>query len=194
METLMPVIQMVGRGRKMLTYGGYKDTKILGNPQYRNEELFSQMEHECENNSILCKEKSVCLVCDVTGIDCFVHSKAAPINLELIEAFGYRFIVENGQLKVTGYKNSNDLSKGDISFVKMLSRSSLVSGNISSPFQILSLRNNDLPLVSTSSWFNWTRQTYCDVKCDYCSADYDSKLRLNLEHFGCNPTDLIEIL
>ena len=193
-ETLLPVIQTVGKGRKMLTYGGYKDTKIVGYPQYRNEDLFNRLEQECKKKSILCKEKSVCLVCAANGIDCFVHSKSAPINHDLIEAFGYRFNMENGQLIVTGYKDSDFLSKGDISFIRMLSRSSLVSGKISSPFQILSPRLNDTSLVSTSSWFNWTRQTYCDVRCDYCSADYDSKIRLDLEHFGCNPTDLIEIL
>jgi hypothetical protein len=194
METLLPLIQMVGKGRKMLTYGGYKDTQVIGNPQYRNELLFNSIEQECEKYSIICREKSVCLVCAVTDIDCFVHSKAAPINLDLIEALGYKFHMENGQLIVTGYKGSTHLSKGDISFIRMLSRSSLVSGNISSPFQILSLRINDKPLVSTSSWFNWTRQTHCEVGCDFCSANYDSKLRLNLEEFGCNPTDLIEIL
>ena len=194
MDTLLPVIQMVGKGRKMLTYTGFKDSSIAGSPQYRNEPLFNFIEQKCREYSILCFEKSVCIVCAVNQTDCFVHCKTIPINLDLIEAFGYKFNIDNGQLIITGHKNNNNLSKGDISFIKMLSKSSLVSGNISSLSQILSFRIDNTPLVSTSSWFNWARQTNCIVGCDYCFAGYDSKTRIELDYYGCNPTDLIKIL
>ena len=194
METLLPVIQMVGKGKKMLTYTGFKNSSIVGCPQYRNEPLFNLIEQECHKHSILCYEKSVCIVCAINQTDCFVHCKTEPIHLDLIKALGYDFHVENGQLIVTGYNGNNYLSKGDISFIRMLTKSSLVSGNISSLAQILSFRIDNIPLVSTSSWFNWARQTNCVVGCDYCFAGYDSKTRIDLEYYGCNPPDLTKVL
>ena len=193
-ETLLPIIHMVGKGRKMLTYSGYRDPQILGSPKYRNELLFNLIQQACKDHSILCKEKCACMVSAVNKTDCWIHGKTAPMHLDLIKALGYKFYMEDEQLILTGYKDNHYMTKGDISFLRMISKSPFISGNISSPSEIISVRIDDHPLVCTSSWFNWAQQTYCAIECDYCFAAYKSKTRIDLENFGCNPTDLMKVL
>ena len=191
---LMPIIKMVAKGDQMLTYGGFKDPKISGSPQYRNENLFNHIEYECRKNGIFCNEKTVCLVNAVNHTDCFIHCKTKPKHLNLIKALGYKFYIKNEKLIITGYKGSDYLSAGDISFIKMICKSSLVIGDIKSQSQILSIQVNNTPLVCTSSWFNWARQTDCVVNCDYCFAGNEVESRIDLEYYGCNPIELINIL
>ncbi len=193
-ELLLPIIKMVGKGKRMLTYGGFKDPKITGSPQYKNENLFNRIEYECKKNGIVCTEKTVCLVNAINHTDCFVHCKTKPKHLNLIQALGYRFYIKDEKLIMTGYKDSDCLSAGDISFIKMICKSSLVIGDVKSQSQILSIRINNTPLVCTSSWFNWARQIDCAVKCDYCFASNEVESRIDLEYYGCNPIELINIL
>lgn len=193
-EYILPIIKMVSKGRRMLTYGGFKDPQIPASPQYRNEHLFNLIDCECKKNSVYCTEKTVCLVNAINHTRCFAHCKTKPINVELVKAFGYRVNIKDGKLIITGFRDSDCLSAGDISFIKMISKSSLVTGDVKSKSLILSFRANDIPLVCTSSWFNWARQTDCVVKCDYCFASNEVKTRIDLENYGCNPIELISLL
>lgn len=193
-DSLLPIIRLVKEGRKMLTFGGYRDPNTPGSPKYRNEGLFTQIKERCEEYGILCKEKCACMVSAVNGTDCWIHGKSAPAHLDLIEALGYDLITKDKIVEVTGYKGNEQVTKGDLSFIKMVSKSPLISGKLSSFSEILSFKINMTPLVCTSSWFNWASQKYCEVNCNYCFANYKSKVRIDLDEFGCNPADLLTII
>lgn len=193
-EILLPIIRLVEKGRKMLTFGGYRNPDMPGSPKYRNENLFTQIKDKCNELDILCKEKCACMVSAVNGRECWIHGKLAPTHLDLIEALGYDLLTVDNNVEVIGYKGNNRITKGDLSFIKMICNSSLISGKPSSFSEILSFKLNTTPLVCTSSWFNWANQQYCEVGCNYCFASYNSKVRIDLDEFGCNPTEIFNII
>lgn len=194
LEILSPIIDLVADGGKKLTYTGFRDSQIQGSPKYFNDKLFNQINELCAKKNILCKEKCACIISAAIKEPCPVHSKSSPINIELIKALGYNFSLNENGLNLLGYKNSLTITKGDLSFIRILSKSSFIY-NYNSPSEILSLKTKNYKyLVCTSSWFNWSKQVYCDVNCSYCFANYNSKVRIDLDDFGCNPTFLIDDL
>lgn len=191
---LLPIIEMTAQGRKMLTYGGFKDPKADGSPQYRNEDLFSWIENECRKRSICCTEKTVCLVNEINHTNCFHHCKTMPINLDIISDFGYNYEFDGEKIIVSGWNGISKVTSGDISFIKMLCKSSLVVPKHLYKSLVLSIKLGDTPLVCTSSWFNWATQKHCVVKCDYCFAGENVDTRIDLDYYGCNPIDLLSVL
>ncbi len=194
MKKILPIIQLVSKGNKMLTYTGYRNPKIPGSPKYSDIKLFNNIEKACSEYGVTTKQKCSCIVSEKTNRACWVHSTGTPKNLELLKLLGYNFTIIEKSIKVLDYNGNPNITKGDISFIKMICESSLVSGQIKSYSEILSLKIDKKPLVATSSWFNWSRQTICDIDCFYCFANYNSKVRIDLPEFGTNPTLIIESL
>jgi len=112
--------------------------------------------------------------------------------LKLLKIFGYRFIVNDGVLILKGFSGSERVTRGDVAFARIVT-GGMVTTNNPIISEILSIRyNKNKRLVCTSSWFSWARQQSCIINCDYCFGSYESKVRVNLDEFGCDPLRLAE--
>lgn len=191
---LRPIIDMVAKGNRMLTYEGYRDPMILGSKKYRNEALFSEIDNYCREKGITVRQKCVCLVAAVTSSICYHCNPQAPRNEELLSAFGYHYEVEDNRVVNLRYGASQRATKGDVAFANIVTGARVDAESMLAT-EVLSLQ---LPgrkkLVSTSSWFSWARQVPCVVGCDYCFADYKSLVRTEPAVFGCNPRELLTLL
>lgn len=194
-EKLISIIEMVQKGRKLLTYTGYRDPEKPGSKKYNDPILFEEIENNCMIRDITVKTKCACIVAKVTNKLCVVHDfRKQPENLNLLSHLGYKFIVDEDKLILYANSSSKIITKGDLSFTRMITNYQTVSNN-ASPSEILSINlKNNKKLVCTSSWFNWAMQTKCEIGCDYCFANYNSKVRINLSDFGCSPVDILDEL
>lgn len=192
-KVINPILEMVKRGNKLLTYTGYRDPNMIGSKKHQNTELFDEINSYCKTNDILSKEKCVCMVAAYNNSSCHIHDKSSIINADLIKALGYEITVVDDKLYLHNHKNSNQLSKGDIAFVNILTKSKPIASNFTQS-EILSFDINGKKLVSSSSWFSWARQIPCIIGCDYCFADFKSNVRIELDEFGCNPIELLNII
>lgn len=194
MAVLRPIIDMVAKGNRMLTYEGYRDPMTLGSKKYRNEALFSEIDNDCREKGITVRQKCVCLVAAVTNSICYHCHPQPPRNQELLRAFGYQYEVEDNRVVNLRYGASQQATKGDVAFANIVTGARVGAESMLAT-EVLSLQ---LPgrkkLVSTSSWFSWARQVPCVVGCGYCFADYKSLVRTEPAVFGCNPQELLTLL
>lgn len=194
LETLLPIMNTVKDGNRLLTYTGYRDPSIKGSQKFENENIFTEIEQFCKLNNITVERKCACMVSAVTNQPCHIHDDGVPQNIDLLKMLGYDLEVINNKVKILGFKNDFKISKGDVSFVQLLSKSKpLHNGYENSEILSINLKDNK-KLVCTSSWFQWATQTSCRVGCWYCFADYKSDVRINLPNFGCNPKDILELI
>lgn len=194
LEILKPILETVSQGNKLLTYRGFRDPFTKGSQKYVNDNIFDEIENFCSERKITTAQRCVSIISKVKNETCYLDIEAQPVNIELLGQLGYDIELKNSKLNVLGYRGNKNISKGDMSFIHMLSKSKPISRNYEHS-EILSIElKNNLKLVSTSSWFSWASQTACRVGCWYCFADYKSDVRINLPHFGCNPSKLINLL
>ncbi|MGV8083441.1 MAG: hypothetical protein AB2L09_07405 [Coriobacteriia bacterium] len=192
MTVLGPILDMVASGAGLLTFGGYRDPSIKGSPKY-NDEAFNQlMCRESEQRGIVVRDKCACIVSHVTKQPCRLHHDGMPQNLETLRSLGYDVISEADAIRIVGFNGSGTVSKGDLSFARLLIASSRIDMRSDSPSEIMQLRTTDgRPLVCTSSFFDWARQVPCQLACDYCFADLSRGYGIPLTDFGDNPVRII---
>ncbi len=139
-------------------------------------------------------QKCPCIIAKKTGGKCYLHNEGKPENIGLLKRLGYNIEIKNGKIKIIDYNNENNISKGDISFVQLISKCLPINEEfIHSEIASIKLKN-EKKIVCTSSWFQWATQKICTVGCWYCFADYNSEVRIDLPDFGCNPIEIFKNL
>lgn len=192
MQTLISILEMVKAGNRMLLYEGYRDPNIVGSKKYEPLHLFNEIADYCDKNGILAKNKCTCIISTVLSKNCIIHEPQPPRNLEILESLGYWFDFSTQGVFLKGASSGDNITRGDVAFSRILTGGNVEAENpIAS--ELLSIQLEKLPrLACTSSWFSWAQQRSCIINCDYCFANYDSKVRVELDEFGCNPLNLVD--
>lgn len=192
-DLLDPIIQMASRGARLLTFTGFRDPYVSGSQKHEDRGLFKAIRSRAHEVGVVARMKCACIVAEVTGEECAVHSTRMPGNLDTLRTLGYDLDEHSDRVELVGYRGASQITKGDLSFARLIARSSRLVANVSSPSEILQFRVDGLPeLVCTSSFFDWARQTKCYLSCDYCFANLYRGLGIPLSEFGGNPVKIAE--
>lgn len=192
-EVIGKILKIAQKGNKLAVVGGYKDIgNINESDNYSNIELDAQIQEYSKMLGVKVFNKTSCCVSAVTNQHCATHANILmPKNIELIKSLGYPISIEEKNITLS---ENYGWTKGDYNLIRMLSQKQPVLDfskiNQTRFLSIKSITNS--PLVCTSSWFCWVRQTKsCVPDCWYCSArnnnDYDF-----IKNFGCNPINLLQ--
>ena len=193
MEVLRPIIQVAARGRKLLKHGGYRDPMSLSNKKTKYDELKEQIHTYCGELGVNDGGRCSVIVSDVTGKVCSTYSESEPSNLDIVSALGFDYEVVSGGIQLTGFDGSGVVTKGDVSFVRLIIESSRIMNNWTDPHEYMQMKGPDgQTMVCTSSWFHWAREVPCMVDCFYCHVRPTNPA---VNHFeagdtGCSPIDL----
>lgn len=77
--------------------------------------------------------------------------------------------MEKGYVKLTGFEGSHTVTKGDVSFARLIIESSYILDNWNDPHVYMQMKGPDgQVMVCTSSWLHWAREVTCMVNCFYC--------------------------
>lgn len=135
------------------------------------------------------------IVSDVTGRVNSTYAESDPINLDVLEALGFSFELENGYVKLTGFRDSREVTKGDVSFARLIIQSSHILKNWTNPHENMQMRGpKGQMMLCTSSWFHWAREVECMVNCYYCHVRPGTPIFIESGDSGCSPLDLYEML
>lgn len=195
MEVLTPIIEMAAQGNRYLKHGGYLDPNDPNGKKSNYEELKGQIKALCAELGISDAPRCSSMVAIVTGKIDSTFENSAPSNLDVLDALGFDFELEEGELKLTGFQNSGVVTKGDVSFAKLIALSSHVLDNWTDPHQYMQMKGPDgQMMVCTSSWFHWTREIRCTVNCWYCHVRPGTAIYFESGDSGCSPLDLYEFV
>lgn len=195
MEILTPIIETVAKGRGYLHHGGYRDpyNKDGGKTQY--DELKGEIKKLCRKLGVDDAPRCTCIVSDVTGRICSTYDELAPANLDVLEALGFQFEIEDGYVSLTGYGNSNEVTRGDVSFARLVIQSSRIRHNWTDPHENMQMRGPaGQVMLCTSSWFHWAREVQCMVNCFYCHVRPGTPIHIQSGDSGCSPLDIYEMV
>lgn len=195
MAVLKPIIDVAARGRKLLKHGGFIDTNHaeLGKSKY--DALKDEIHSYCLKIGVNDGPKCSVIVSDVTRKVDSTHDDLEPINLDVLKAIGYRYAIENGKVRLLGHKNYDGVTKGDVSFARLIIQSSRILPEWSDSHVHLSFRGaKGQYLACTSSWFHWAREVDCMVACPYCHVRPGTPIYLYKGDSGCSPLDLYEMI
>lgn len=194
MEILKPIIEVAAKGRKLLKHGGFIDTDHADLGKTKYETLKDEIHLYCKQVGVNDGPKCAVIVSDVTGRVNSTYDNLEPINLDILEAIGYRYTMENGSVRLLGYGSNNGVTKGDVSFSRLIIQSSRILPNWEDSHIHLSFSGpKDQYLACTSSWFHWAREVNCVVACPYCHVRPGTPVYLYKGDSGCSPLDLYEM-
>ena len=196
MKILEPIIRTVAKGRRYLHHGGYRNPLEIDGKKTSYDGLKNEIRAFCQDVGVNDGPRCTCLVEDVTGKICSTYAKTEPINLDVLEAMGFHFVIEDGYVKLTGYNESNIITKGDVSFARLVIQSSLIADNWKDPQVYMQMRGpKGQMLLCTSSWFHWARELdECMVNCFYCHVRPGTPIHVQSGDSGCSPLDLYSML
>ena len=194
MEILKPIIEVAAKGRKLLKHGGFIDTDHADLGKTKYETLKDEIHLYCKQVGVNDGPKCAVIVSDVTGRVNSTYENLEPINLDILEAIGYRYTMENGSVRLLGYGSNNGVTKGDVSFSRLIIQSSRILPNWEDSHIHLSFSGpKDQYLACTSSWFHWAREVNCVVACPYCHVRPGTPVYFYKGDSGCSPLDLYEM-
>lgn len=195
MEVLGPIIEVAAKGNKLLKHGGYLDPSDAKNKKTKYEDLEKEIHSLCMKLGVDDAPRCSCIVTDVTGKVNSTYENSDPKNLDVLSALGFDFEVENGYVKLTGFNNSGIVTKGDVSFARLIIESSHIFDNWTDFHQYMQMKGPDgQTLVCTSSWFHWAREVPCKVNCWYCHVRPGTAIYFVAGDSGCSPLDLYSML
>lgn len=197
MEILTPIIEVAAKGRKLLKHGGYLNPNSFENRKTKYDDLKREIHALCEKLGVNDGPRCSCLVTDVTGKVNSTFEESSPVNLDILEALGYDFEYADGCVTLTGYHGSNIVTKGDVSFARLIVLSSHVANNWNDPHVYIQMKGPDgQTMVCTSSWLHWAREVPCMVNCFYCHVRPENPIIESFEagDTGCSPIDLYAFL
>ena len=195
MEILTPIIETVAKGRGYLHHGGYRNpyNKDGGKTQY--DELKVEIRKLCRKLGVDDAPRCTCIVSDVTGKICSTYDELEPANLDVLEALGFQFEIEDGYVNLTGYGDSNEVTRGDVSFARLVIQSSRIRQNWTDPHENMQMRGPaGQVMLCTSSWFHWAREVQCMVNCFYCHVRPGTPIHIESGDSGCSPLDIYKMI
>lgn len=196
MTVLRPIIDVASQGRRLLKHGGYLNPNDALKGKSKYEGLKREIHDYCKMVGVNDGPRCSSIVSDVTGRVNATFSDNVPRNLDVLEALGYNFeITENGYVRLTGFQGSGVVTKGDVSFVKIIVQSSHVLDNQNDTHIYMSMKGpQGQYLACTSSWFHWAREVPCELKCWYCHVRPGTSIYFDVGDSGCSPVDLYSSL
>lgn len=187
-EILIPIIEMVQKGRKLLTCSGYIDPNIPGSSKSIDANLFTSIEKNCEIRRVTAKTKCACIISAVTKKPCIVHDlMKEPENLGIIEKLGYQFKYSNDKILLDNYKNSRSISKGDISFTRIITKCSTSSSTEDSSENLSIEYEGRRELFCKSSWLTWARRAESDI----VLSERDNENSIDFHELDSNPLKIL---
>lgn len=197
MAVLAPIVEVAAKGRRLLKHGGYVNPTSMDNSKTKYEDLKREIHAYCEKLGVNDGPKCTCLVTDVTGRVCTTFAELEPTNLDVLEALGFDFVMEDGYVKLTGFEGSGQVTKGDVSFARFIIQSSRIRSEWTDPHAYMQMKNPDgQTMICTSSWFHWAKEVPCMVNCFYCHVRPENPFinATQAGDTGCSPIDLYEYL
>ncbi|MDR1092188.1 MAG: hypothetical protein LBL79_14035 [Prevotella sp.] len=195
MTVLTPIIEVVAKGRGYLKHGGYLDPLDANSKKTNYDSLKNEIRSLCTKLRINDAPRCSCIVTDVTGKINSTFEESDPKNLDVLEALGFNFETDNGYVKLTGFRNSGKVTKGDVSFARLIIESSHILDNWTDSHQYMQMKGpNGQTLVCTSSWFHWAREVECVINCYYCHVRPGTEIYFESGDSGCSPIDLYDAL
>lgn len=195
MEVLAPIIEMAAQGNRYLKHGGYLDPNEVAGKKYNYDGLKSDIKALCAKLGVSDAPRCSSMVAIVTGKVDSTFDNSDPTNLDVLEALGFDFELVDGYVKLEGFKKSGVVTKGDVSFAKLIALSSHVLDNWTDPHQYMQMKGPDGQMtVCTSSWFHWTREIRCTVNCWYCHVRPGTAIYFESGDSGCSPLDLYDFV
>lgn len=197
MEVLSPIIEVASKGRKLLKHGGYLNPQSFKNKKTTYDELKKEIHKLCVELGVNDGPKCSSIVSSVTDRVNSTFSDSSPSNLDVLEALGYQFDVQENEVVLKGYEGSSVITKGDVSFAKLIVLSSHVANNWTDPHVYMQMRGpDDQVMVCTSSWLHWAREVECMVNCFYCHVRPENPIIESFEagDTGCSPIDLYKYM
>ncbi len=83
-------------------------------------------------------------------------------------------------------------STGDLNFLRMLTGTEIISKEIKTNYNLLTISTPDLLLECTSSWYAWSRNLDKCIGCNYCiilQLEYLERKKVNI---GVHPRDILK--
>lgn len=195
MEVLAPIIRTVAKGRGYMKHGGYRNPYDLSNKKTTYEDLKKEIKAYCEKLGVSDGPRCASIVSDVTGRVNSTYAESNPINLDVLEALGFLFELEDRYVKLTGFRDSTEVTKGDVSFARLIIQSSHILNNWTNPHENMQMRGpKGQMMLCTSSWFHWAREVDCMVNCYYCHVRPGTPIFIESGDSGCSPLDLYEMM
>lgn len=195
MDILTPIIEVAAKGNKLLKHGGYLDPSNSKNKKTKYDELRKEIHSLCVKLGVDDGPRCSCIVTDVTGKINSTYEDSEPKNLDVLKALGFDFEIENGFVKLIGFRNSGIITKGDVSFARLIIESSHIFDNWTDSHQYMQMKGpENQTLVCTSSWFHWAREVPCQVGCWYCHVKPGTAIYFVAGDSGCSPIDLYSML
>lgn len=198
MEVLSPMIEIAAKGRKLLKHGGYLNPTSFKYKKTTYDTLKEQIHKKCMELGVNDGSKCASIVTDVTGKVNSTFSELNPKNLDVLEALGYDFIIEDDNtVNLLGYQGSKIVTKGDVSFVRLIIESSHICNNWTDPHVYTQMKGPEgQVIVCTSSWLHWAREVPCMVDCFYCHVRPTNEIIQSFEagDTGCSPIDLYNFM
>lgn len=193
MKVLVEIIDVAAKGRKLLKHGGYLNPNSFKNKKTNYDELKKEIHAYCESVGVNDRSRCACIVTDVTGRVNSTFEESSPVNLDILNILGYEFELENNWVKLVGFEGSNIVTKGDVSFARLIVESSHVLNNWNDPHVYMQMKGPEgQTMVCTSSWLHWAREVECMVNCFYCHVRPENPIIEGFEKgdTGCSPIDL----
>lgn len=195
MTVLRPIIEAAARGNRLLKHGGYLDPSDLGNKKYKYEELRAEIHALCEALGVNDQPRCASIVTEVTGRVNSTYDDLTPSHLDVLSALGFDYELVDGTVRLLGFNGSEKVTKGDVSFAKLIVESSRVEDNWTDPHQYMQMVGpGGQVMACTSSWFHWAREVPCQVNCSYCHVRPGTAIYFEAGDSGCSPVDLYDHL
>lgn len=192
MDTISPIIDVVAKGREMLKHGGYLNPNDAARGKSKYEDLKLLIKEYSTKVGVHDAPRCASMVSDITGRTNQTFAQTDPTNLDVLSALGYKYELTNeNYVKLTGFQDGNTITKGDVSFTKILVQSSRVLDNQTDTHIYMQLKGPEGQyLACTSSWFHWAREVPCSMNCWYCHVRPGTSIYFDVGDSGCSPIDL----
>lgn len=190
-EVLKPIIDTVAKGNGFLKHGGYLDPNV-SIEKVKYEQLKNEIREYASSLGVKDAPRCNAVVSEITGKVCSSYEEAEPTNLDVLKALGFKFeMTEDNYVKLLGYDGSDIVTKGEVSFARIVVQSSRVLDNWTDSHIYLQMKGpEEQYLACTSSWFHWAREVDCKVNCWYCHVRPGTKIYFDVGDSGCSPIDL----
>ncbi|MBW4085043.1 hypothetical protein [Paenibacillus sp. S150] len=148
-----------------------------------NENVKERLVELCVKNGVRYFHKSSCAAAEITNSRCWMHDLDRPVNLDVVKRLGYEFTLVDGRVCL------RYATVGDLNFIRMITKSYILTENFLTGYNLLSISNEDYKYEVSSSWYSWSTNTFCEINCDYCIIHSIEYLDNECE-IGVNPSQI----